>query len=211
MPHKNIENQRDWARKYRITNRDRIRKYAREYQAKLRAERTEEEKNKYNLLQKSYRDKKRKTKIECKVCGDLFYPSGNFKTCSDKCRKINRQAINRKSQKKFLQNHPDYIREKYIKQRGGDLSTYRPRNKNSNLTAVERARIWIRNNRERYNKSRREHRKKNDYKNSDSYFKYIFTSGTKISAREVPQELLESYKLYLQLKRKVQNVKTSSI
>ena len=211
MPYKNIELRRENARQYRDSHREKIRKYQREYQTRLRSKRTEEEKEKYNLLQKSYRDKKKRPQKTCIVCGILFDPVGNFKTCSDECKKKNIQAKNKRNLEAFLRNHPDHYQERLRKYRESRGDKFRPRNMDNKLTPTERSTIWRRNNRERYNKSRKDWRNRNNYKNTDAYFKYIFSSGSKISTNEIPPELLESYKLYVKLKREVRNVKTNCI
>ena len=207
MPHKDMEERRDWARQYRESNREKIRKYQREYQSKYRAKMTEEEKEKYNQSQKKYRDKHKKPDKHCKVCGTLFTPFGNDKTCSDKCKKENRSNISKKALGKFYETHPDYYQKQRLKYREARGDKFRPRNINNKITPSERSKIWANNNKERKNKTKREWRIKTNYKDSDAYFKYLFSSKIEISANEIPKELLEAYKTYIQLKREVSNGK----
>jgi len=125
----------------------------------------------------------------------------------------------RNNQAKYLKEDKNNYREKKR------LSTIKWREKNKEHVAEYRKK-WRAGNRERDNKSKADYHKKYPEKkrlwdkksfqkngiNRDSYYRNILVKRSKeLSAADISENLLETYKLYIQLKREVKNGTARSI
>ena len=168
----------------------------------------------------------------CCVCGLEFEKKiFNAKHCSDICRGITKKNYADKYNKSYYVKNSEKIKastkayakdnelsvkeyhKKYRDEHKDERSERQFNYRKDNPILLEKKRKYYIKNKGILNKKNTERQKKNwdKIKESDRYFKNIFCHRYKIRGAEIPQEILESYKLYVKLKREVRSVKTNGI
>lgn len=231
MPYRNIEKARAWQRRYNAAHKEEKKEYNREYQKKWRIKNRES----YLEAQRKYRESHKKPK-SCIVCGNSFYVKmgkTNTKTCSDVCSKINRRDIVKRCGDNYKKKHsPEEIKLKKQEYRKNNLEKikiqqrkyshvwrdterykkYKKEYYEKHKSEIKlRAKLHKLKNKDKYNLLRKKRRKEGDYKNTDKYWLYALARRLNVPTSIINNELLNTYKLFVILKREVKNVKTNSI
>lgn len=218
MPYKNPEDKKAWAKRYGIANRDKINEWNRIWRS--------ENREKYLELQRKHQFAYRAKHRTLKIAPDY---SDGLKYCQD-CkvkRPLTEFSLVRRKKKYYFQENYYHLCNKCKCKRWREYALKGDYSKTH--------RIYMDQNKEKFKEYKRNYYLKNQEKiKANTKRRYVkkerrkanpkplletrwylkktkLLNNSNLEPEDIPKELMEAYKIYLQLKREVRNVNKNSI